>query len=64
MHDDKHWASDVFVGATVGILTTRGVYRARARRKSVTSATGFRLYYGDLTGYRWDGTSEAGLWRE
>ena len=38
IHDDAHWASDVFVGAVVGVLTARGIYRARARRKTVTSS--------------------------
>ena len=52
IHDDKHWASDVFVGAAVGTLTARGIYRARSRRKAVTSSARARHYYGDLTGYR------------
>ena len=32
MHDDKHWASDVFAGAAIGIVTTRAVFRARKER--------------------------------
>jgi hypothetical protein len=33
MRDDKHWASDVFAGAAVGIVTTRAVFRARKERE-------------------------------
>lgn len=32
MHDDKHWASDVFAGAAIGIVTTNAIFRARRRR--------------------------------
>jgi membrane-associated phospholipid phosphatase len=32
MHDDRHWASDVFAGAAIGIVTTRAVFRARKER--------------------------------
>ncbi len=32
MHDDMHWASDVFAGAAIGIVTTRAVFRARKER--------------------------------
>ena len=31
MHDDKHWASDVVLGAGVGILSARFVHRFQAR---------------------------------
>jgi membrane-associated phospholipid phosphatase len=31
MHDDKHWASDVILGAGIGILSARFVHRFQAR---------------------------------
>lgn len=31
MHDDKHWASDVVLGAGIGILSARFVHRFQAR---------------------------------
>ena len=47
VHDDAHWASDVLVGAVLGVLTAKGIHRARARRKAVTSsAPGTSLIWG------------------
>ncbi len=37
MHDDKHWASDVLAGATIGIVTTNAIFRARRRRAAAVA---------------------------
>ena len=41
MHDDKHWASDVVLGAGIGILSARFVHRFQA--KVAVSPGGFGL---------------------
>lgn len=41
IHDDKHWASDVFAGATVGTVIARGIFRARRGRMGSESAQAF-----------------------
>jgi len=40
IHDDYHWASDVFVGAALGTAVTRGVYRSRRLRAGAGRAAG------------------------
>lgn len=38
LHDDRHWASDVFAGATIGIVVTRAIFRARGERGGASAS--------------------------
>ena len=45
MHDDKHWASDVIVGAGIGILSARFVHRFEAKVAVAPGALGASLAF-------------------
>jgi membrane-associated phospholipid phosphatase len=45
MHDDKHWASDVVLGAGVGILSARFVHRFQARVAVAPGGFGMSLAF-------------------
>ena len=45
MHDDKHWASDVIVGAGIGILSARFVHRFEAKVAVAPGALGVSLAF-------------------
>jgi len=45
MHDDKHWASDVVLGAGVGILSARFVHRFQARLAVAPGGVGMSLAF-------------------
>lgn len=43
MHDDRHWASDVILGAGIGILSARFVHRFQARLAASPGGVGISL---------------------
>lgn len=45
MHDDKHWASDVVLGAGVGILSARFVHRFQAKLAVSPGGLGMSLEF-------------------
>lgn len=45
MHDDKHWASDVVLGAGIGILSARFVHRFQARVAVSPGGVGMSLAF-------------------
>ena len=45
MHDDKHWASDVIVGAGIGILSARFVHRFEAKVAVAPGGIGVSLAF-------------------
>jgi len=45
MHDDKHWASDVVLGAGVGILSARFVHRFQAKLAVAPGGIGMSLSF-------------------
>lgn len=45
MHDDKHWASDVIVGAGIGILSARFVHRFGAKVAVAPNGLGMSLTF-------------------
>jgi membrane-associated phospholipid phosphatase len=45
MHDDRHWASDVILGAGIGILSARFVHRFQARLAVSPGGVGMSLAF-------------------
>ena len=45
MHDDRHWASDVILGAGIGILSARFVHRFQARMAVSPGGVGMSLAF-------------------
>ena len=45
MHDDRHWASDVVLGAGIGILSARFVHRFQARVVASPGGIGMSLAF-------------------
>ena len=45
MHDDKHWASDVVLGAGIGILSARFVHRFQAKLAVAPGGVGMSLAF-------------------
>ena len=45
MHDDRHWASDVVLGAGIGILSARFVHRFQARVAVSPGGVGMSLAF-------------------
>ena len=45
MHDDKHWASDVVLGAGVGILSARFVHRFQAKLAVAPGGVGMSMAF-------------------
>lgn len=45
MHDDKHWASDVVLGAGIGILSARFVHRIQAKLAVAPGGVGMSLAF-------------------